>query len=571
MHSSDRSALTQHNAVWMTAIGRLKPGATARQARDELQCDHARLPDRAGRRPRVALGRQRRHVGARAAAGDAAGHRLHRACSASLTGLVLLIACSNVAGILLARAHRAAARDRDAPRARRDAGADPEAAADRRTDPRARRRRRQHSARRSRSSRCSRRIQPSLPVPIPLELQVDPRVMAFAMLLSACLGRSSSRSCPACARRACQLAPALHGAHATADRSARWLRQGLVAGQVAMALLLLVAAGLFLRSLQQAASIDAGFNVRDVDTLQIDTRIGGYRTDAEGLRAVDALIERFRARAGRHRRRRVAHGAAAGRRHGPRHAARARPRRAERQRRHRRRLGRRVARLLLDAAAAHRRGPRLHRPGSRQRAARRDRQRTVRRRRLAGTGSDRQAAEARGGPTTDGCSRSSAWRGTRSTAPINESPRNFYLRAAGAAVHGRKSRSTSGRRRAGVADQRPAAGRDRASTRCCRSIHTQTMEAATTLEPAAADDRGVGRGLGRHARPAARRVRALRPDGVLGGAADARDRDPHRARSRHAKVCCGWSCARPDAWRSIGAARRHRRSPSAAACCSRAC
>ena len=49
-----------------------------------------------------------------------------------------------------------------------------------------------------------------------------------------------------------------------------------------MALLLLVAAGLFLRSLQEAATADVGFNVENVDTLQIDTRIGGYRTDADG-------------------------------------------------------------------------------------------------------------------------------------------------------------------------------------------------------------------------------------------------------------------------------------------------
>jgi hypothetical protein len=42
-------------------------------------------------------------------------------------------------------------------------------------------------------------------------------------------------------------------------------------------LLLLVSAGLFIRSLQRAASIDPGFNVRNVDTLQIDTHLGGYR------------------------------------------------------------------------------------------------------------------------------------------------------------------------------------------------------------------------------------------------------------------------------------------------------
>jgi predicted permease len=135
-------------------------------------------------------------------------------------------------------------------------------------------------------------FQPSLPVPIPLDLRLDPRVVAFAMLLSA-LCAVLFALLPALRASRVSLAPALHGAHATADRKRSWLRQGLVAAQVAMALLLLVSAGLFIRSLQRAASIDSGFNVRNVDTLQIDTHLGGYRADAQGLEAVDALLERF--------------------------------------------------------------------------------------------------------------------------------------------------------------------------------------------------------------------------------------------------------------------------------------
>ena len=40
---------------------------------------------------------------------------------------------------------------------------------------------------------------------------------------------------------------------------------------------------------------DVGFKTEGVDTLQIDTRIGGYSTDADGIRAVEGLLDRFAA------------------------------------------------------------------------------------------------------------------------------------------------------------------------------------------------------------------------------------------------------------------------------------
>ena len=295
VHASDRSQLTEHRSVWMTAIGRLKPGVSAPQARDELHAiAHAYLTERGDDRvnrwginvspsARVPPPMMLPVVGFLALLG-------------TLTGLVLLIACSNVAGVLLARAIE---------------------------------RRREIATRLALGATRSRILkqllieglilalaagvasiplavavvqllasyQPSLPVPIPIALKVDPRVMAFAMLLSA-FSAILFALLPGLRASRVPLAPALHGTHATADRRRSWLRQGLVAGQVAMSLLLLVAAGLFVRSLQRAGSIDPGFNVRGVDTLQIDTRIAGYRTDDEGIRVVDGLIDRFKAMGG---------------------------------------------------------------------------------------------------------------------------------------------------------------------------------------------------------------------------------------------------------------------------------
>jgi predicted permease len=292
VNSSDRSQLTEHRSVWMTAIGRLKPGVSARQARDELHSImHAYLTERGDDR----VTRWGVNVAYSARVPPPAMLPIigFLALLGTLTGLVLLIACSNVAGILLARAieRRREIATRVALGATRARilkqllveGLILALAAGALSIPLA-----------FAVVQLLASYQPSLPVPIPIELRVDPRVMLFAMALSA-FSAILFALLPGLRASRVQLAPALHGTHATADRRRSWLRQGLVAGQVAMSLLLLVAAGLFVRSLQRAGSIDPGFNVRGVDTLQIDTRIAGYRTDAEGVRVVDALLERFRA------------------------------------------------------------------------------------------------------------------------------------------------------------------------------------------------------------------------------------------------------------------------------------
>jgi predicted permease len=292
VNSRDQSMLTAHNSVWMTAIGRVKPGVTARQAREELQSImHAYLTERND--DRVSRWGVNVTPSARVPPPAMLPAVGFVALLGTLTGLVLLIACSNVAGILLARALE----------------------------------RRREIATRLALGATRRRIlgqlfveglvialaaglvsiplaagvvalltsyQPDLPLRVPIDLRIDPRVTAFAMLLAA-FSALLFALLPGLRAARFQLAPALHGAYATADRTRLWLRQGLVVAQVSMSLLLLVVAGLFMRSLQQAATIDAGINVRGVDTLQIDTRIGGYATDAEGIRAVDGLIERLRA------------------------------------------------------------------------------------------------------------------------------------------------------------------------------------------------------------------------------------------------------------------------------------
>ena len=290
VRAADTSLLEQNRAVWMTAIGRLKPGVTIQQARAELSA--------------IMKNFMREHNDSRIERWDIAvapSRRVPAAAATAVLGfigvlgaltiIVLLIACSNVAAMLLARAleRRREVATRLAIGASRSrivlqlllegltlallAGAVsvPMTAA-------------------VRALLTS--FLPNVPVPLGLELRLDPRVIAFAFVLSA-LTAIAFAILPAIHGTRFALAAALHGQYATGDRRRAWLRQGLVIAQVAMALLLLVAAGLFMRSLQEAANTDLGFTVTNVDTLQIDTRIAGYRTDADGMRAIEALTERF--------------------------------------------------------------------------------------------------------------------------------------------------------------------------------------------------------------------------------------------------------------------------------------
>lgn len=291
VRAGDRSMLDMHGTVWLTATGRLKPGVTIEQARDELHAImqnylKSRGDDRAERWG-VSVARSARVPGSNASPLVAFIGML-----GALTSLVLLIACTNVAGMLMSR------------------GLD---------------RRREFATRLAVGASRGRLIgqllveglalamiagavsvpltyllvgflsgyQPSLPFPIALELRVDPRVQAVAGLLAG-LAAMAFALLPALQTTRVDVAPALRGANASADRKRAWLRQALVSAQVAVALLLLVAAGLFLRSLQEAATVDIGFNTAGVDTLQIDTRIAGHATDAEGLQVVEALMDRFR-------------------------------------------------------------------------------------------------------------------------------------------------------------------------------------------------------------------------------------------------------------------------------------
>jgi predicted permease len=87
------------------------------------------------------------------------------------------------------------------------------------------------------------------------------------------------------------LTPALkdEGPVFAAGRGGRRLRDALVIGQIAVATVLLVVAGLFLRSLGKAMRVDPGFDVAQLNTVRFDVGTLGYSDVARASFATNAL------------------------------------------------------------------------------------------------------------------------------------------------------------------------------------------------------------------------------------------------------------------------------------------
>ncbi len=107
------------------------------------------------------------------------------------------------------------------------------------------------------------RFQPPIPIPINLDVGLDRTVLLFALAVSAAAGLFFGLI-PALQSTNPDVAPTLKNEGTGGGRPRRLtLRNGLIVTQVAISMVLLLGAGLFLRSLQSAGSIDLGFTARD--------------------------------------------------------------------------------------------------------------------------------------------------------------------------------------------------------------------------------------------------------------------------------------------------------------------
>jgi macrolide transport system ATP-binding/permease protein len=275
---------------WLSVLGRLKPGVTTEQARAEVTTVARRLEQTYPDTDKVlgvavveGLGLQPRSRGeARATMG----------ILLAVAGLVLLIVCANVANLLLVRGE--ARRKEIAVRMALGAG-------------RARLVRQLLTeallvsavggavgvvlAFWSKDLLLGSRFLTGVSLPAE-DLRIDGRVLGFALLASLATGLIAG------------LAPALRasdfGLHAMLkDRGASGpprsgFRSALVVGQIALSVVVLVCAGLLLRTLMNTQSVNAGFDADRILLVPVDDGRRGYTEERMRL-FYQQLVERVRA------------------------------------------------------------------------------------------------------------------------------------------------------------------------------------------------------------------------------------------------------------------------------------
>jgi predicted permease len=293
-----RTPLERRGYRWMFIKGRLKDGVTAAQAHANL----ALLGEQ------LAAAYPQTNKDARVSAVPSEDVRLlvpqaggvlsvGAAGVMAVVGLVLLIACANVAGMLLARA---SARRREIS-VRLAVGA-------------SRGRLLQQLlveglvlgvAGAAASVACAwalirglLAIELPLPVDVALDLRLDARVLTFTLGIAAVTGMLSSLL-PALKASRPNLVGDLRGeAPAARVGGRRWaLRDGLVVAQVALTAVLLVVAGLLLRSLGASQRADVGFEPRGLAAVAFDTDMMRYEP-ARGLEFWRTALARVQAMPG---------------------------------------------------------------------------------------------------------------------------------------------------------------------------------------------------------------------------------------------------------------------------------
>jgi len=138
-------------------------------------------------------------------------------------------------------------------------------------------------------------FQPPIPVPVTVDLSLDGRVLAFTAALSLVTGILFGLA-PALRSTRPDLVGSLKSeeARGSGGRRRLSLRNLLVVGQVAVSVILLAGAGLFVRSLGKAQSIEPGFETERMAILTVSLAQGGRTAEAD-RELLRSYLERVRA------------------------------------------------------------------------------------------------------------------------------------------------------------------------------------------------------------------------------------------------------------------------------------
>lgn len=284
---SDKQAAVRENHNY-NAIARLKAGVTLEQAKSELQVISKRLaqayPAENAGWGGTAIPVQELIVG---------DVRTSLLMLLAAVGLVLLIACANVGHLILARAMNR--RKEIAIRAALGAG---------------RRRMFQHLLVESMVlalaggaggllvARTAIAAGASLladQVPRAEEASIDARVLLFVLLASIVTGMVAGLL-PAVRAGRTDLNDTLkEGGRSDAAGAGVLMRRGLIVAEVALSLVLLMGAGVMLRSLHALRHVDAGFNPRHVLRMDVNLPDANYPEPALRRAFFDTLMDRLRA------------------------------------------------------------------------------------------------------------------------------------------------------------------------------------------------------------------------------------------------------------------------------------
>ncbi|MHB1327867.1 MAG: ADOP family duplicated permease [Gemmatimonadales bacterium] len=130
----------------------------------------------------------------------------------------------------------------------------------------------------------------SLPIPVTLDLTLDWRVLGFTTVVSIAAGVLCGLV-PALQATRLDLAGVIRDESAGGGRQKGIMRSALVMGQVVVSVVLLVVAGLFVRSLDALRNVDPGFGARPAALVWV--MYGGNRAPEDVKRSVDRIRERL--------------------------------------------------------------------------------------------------------------------------------------------------------------------------------------------------------------------------------------------------------------------------------------